>query len=497
MRFRLTYVAALLLTAILLLPACGGRDSQALTSDIVAGSVDPGTTPFISLVPLRGAALKDVTAYRYMIEPKEGSASNPVNVTYRASALERRGYLTTDTATLPVFGLYAGHMNRVFLQLEFADGSIQELVIPITTPAYVDPGSVFDRPAILRSRSAGSELGFDYFFMKTSASGVVVADTDGEVRWVSPSRGNAFSSIFFDGGFLVGDQQTTRFFRIEMDGVTSNASLLPYYTNFHHNIDRGKFGLLGEVDTIIAGAVHIESVLTEFAPSGEIIMEWDFADILERYMRSEGDDPSLFVRPGVDWFHMNSAIYDPRDDSIIASSRESFVIKVDYATGDIKWIFGDPTKYWYNFQSLRAKALQLEGDGLYPIGQHALSITSGGLLMLFNNGAPSLNQPDGVPIGESRPYSAVSAYTIDPDAMTAQEAWRFDYDETILSQYCSSAYEAKGESVLVNYAMGSNQTQARLVGLDAVRNVVFDFAYQATCNAWNAEPIPLEALVIQ
>ena len=79
----------------------------------------------------------------------------------------------------------------------------------------------------------------------------------------------------------------------------------------------------------------------------------------------------MFVRPGVDWFHNNSAIYDPSDDSIIVSSRENFVIKLDHKTGQIIWIFGDPTKYWYTFPSLRAKALTLAPGGLYPIGQHA------------------------------------------------------------------------------------------------------------------------------
>ncbi len=89
-------------------------------------------------------------------------------------------------------------------------------------------------------------------------------------------------------------------------------------------------------------------------------------------MTAAGDDPTPIVRPGIDWFHMNSTVYDQRDDSLIVSSRENFVVKIDYSTGAIKWIFGDPTKskYWYNSPSLRAKALTLAGGGLYPDGQH-------------------------------------------------------------------------------------------------------------------------------
>ena len=177
---------------------------------------------------------------------------------------------------------------------------------------------------------------------------------------------------------------------------------------------------------------------------------------------------------------------------------ENFVIKMDYATGAPIWILGDPTKYWYTFPSLRAKALTLVGGGLYPIGQHAVSITSDGLLMVFNNGLGSLNAPSGEPPGESRSYSAISAYLIDPVTMTAQQVWEFDHDQTIFSDVCSSVYEASGGSLLVDYATAEGRTQARLLGLDADHRVVFDFKYFGGCTtAWNAVPIPLDDLQLR
>src|SRR5688572_28794485 len=98
----------------------------------------------------------------------------------------------------------------------------------------------------------------------------------------------------------------------------------------------------------------------------------------------------------------------------------------------------------------------------YPIGQDAVSITHDGLLLLFNNGLGSLNQPAGAPAGESRSYSAVSAYAIDVASRSAQEAWRFDHGQSILSDFCSSAYESgAGASVLVSYAVADGRTHAR------------------------------------
>ena len=66
---------------------------------------------------------------------------------------------------------------------------------------------------------------------------------------------------------------------------------------------------------------------------------------------------AAFVRRGQDWFHNNAVTYRASDDSLIVSSRENFVIALDYQSGAIKWILGDSTKAWYQYPSLRQYAL--------------------------------------------------------------------------------------------------------------------------------------------
>jgi hypothetical protein len=94
----------------------------------------------------------------------------------------------------------------------------------------------------------------------------------------------------------------------------------------------------------------------------------------------------------------------------------------------------------------------------------------------------------------------VVAYSINTAAMTAQEAWSFDYGQTLFSPVCSSAYEASGQSVLVDYAVTDGFLQSRLVGLDANHNVVFDFEYANQANScdtsWNAKPIAFDNLTV-
>lgn len=479
--------------------ACGGSiDERARVETIQAGP-----TPFISLVTLRVDDVQAVSSVRFRISPKAGTASKPVDVTYGAAALTRRQYVNraSHQLTVPVFGLYAGTTNAVTVDVEFVDRLTQSLAVQIDTNAYSDPTGIYDRPNVLKARQPETDLGLDFFALKSRLVGPIVLDTDGNVRWVgSTGLLDGQWSGFDKDAFVIGSRDSTRFSRLELDGrVTHHNLQSPTYTKFHHNIDPGKVGLLGEVDKLSDGVEQIESILVEFSADGSIVSEWDLAQIIANYMQSQGDDASAFVRPGVDWFHMNASVYDPRDDTVIVSSRENFVVKLDYRTGEVVWIFGDPSLYWYTFPSLRAKAIVLEAGGLYPIGQHSVSLTADGHLMLFNNGFPSQNQPAGAPAGNTRGFSAVSAYSIDRGSRTAREVWRFDDNQSIYSAVCSSVYETRQRSILVNFAKADSGTKVRLMGLSPERQVVFDLEYPNTtgCDvAWNAVPVPLEGMTV-
>ena len=117
-------------------------------------------------------------------------------------------------------------------------------------------------------------------------------------------------------------------------------------------------------------------------------------------MWAEGDDPTRFVRPGVDWFHVNAATYDPRDDSVIVSSRENFVIKLDYATGTPIWILGDPTKYWAQFPRSARRRSRWWAEGSLPSGSTRPPSPPTASSWSSTTGAPSLNQPPGAPAGQ-------------------------------------------------------------------------------------------------
>jgi arylsulfate sulfotransferase len=496
----------------LALYACGGGSvnpsphqsgSQAQQSDIAIAGSQPGMTPFIASVELLGQSVFQLTSVEFTIAPKPNSVSEPVNVTWSAAALSSRGYFQGYSVLLPVFGLYQGYQNQVVFQLTFKDGSTQQLQSEITTAPYTDPTGVYLNPTVIKARAPGSTLGFNFFIMKSLLVSPVIVDTDGELRWVVPAAGT--TSVYFGNGeFVTGNETAPIVTSLQLDGTQSTLPTdlpQPLLAGFSHNIDPGPNGLLAGFNGYDDLGVGTDDIVSEIAPfSGQPPFQtYDMAEILRSYMLKNGDDASAFVRPGIDWFHFNASTYDPSDDTVIISSRENFLIKLNYLTHDIVWILGDPTKYWYTFPSLRAKALLLDAGGDYPIGQHAVSITSDGYIMVFNDGLASINQPPGAPAGFQRAYSEVNAYSVNAAAMTAHQVWNFNYGQSIYSAVCGSSYEAPGKTYLVDFATADDFQQARLVGLDSNLNVVFDFQYASPSDcaaAWNAIPMPFEDLQI-
>ena len=231
------------------------------------------------------------------------SVSLPVSVTWSRAALSSRGYLGKNPINLPVFGLYAGYQNQVTFQLAFDDGSVQQLQNQIITAPYTDPNGVYLNPTILKARSPGSTLGFNYFILKSQVASPVIVDTDGQVRWVVPGVTPTSATYFANGQFMMGSNYSSAFSLLQFDGTQSAlpADLpQPLLASFTHNIDPSPNGVLAEFNGTDDLGVGTDDIVAEIAPfsSQPPLQVFDMADILLAYMQDNGDDPSAFVRPG-------------------------------------------------------------------------------------------------------------------------------------------------------------------------------------------------------
>ena len=357
-----------------------------------------GATPNAGLVDLQlagpiaakaRAGRLDGSRLLVLVGSTPGHVAAPVALQYRFDDLVQRGLATAGApgVTLPVYGLHAGADNALTVRVDFRDGSAALAEVHLATAPF--PASLlYASPDVRKAISATSNpLGYSYYYIKSGLGTPVVIDADGEVRWIGTGTTSSMSSLWVDGAFLAGDPQAPVLHRYALDGTVTHLPLPDDgYLGFHHDFAPGKTGVLAAVNVDRDGIPKTECNLIELDPAtGAVLAEWDLGDILSRLMSAGGDDPAQFVRYHKDWFHLNEALYDPRDDSLLVSSRENFVIKLDYRTGEPIWIFGDTSKYWFTFPSLRAKALSLVDGGLAPIGQHSINIDPNGHLLLFNN----------------------------------------------------------------------------------------------------------------
>lgn len=497
-----------MMLALLLMGGCGGNNETAVkppladTESAEVLSVGDGSSPFIKKIALKISSLDVIKQIGFAITPKPGALSKPIHATYSNQYMvtEELFAATDKTLVLPVFGLYANYSNKVVFTVAYRDGSYKELTAQVDSEPFVDKNAIYDHLVKVQARSSGDLLGYDYFYLKSGFGYPVVMDSDGEVRWFIGDGVPSTSSLFKKNQFIVGSSTEPATMRsIGLDGQVRYSGIVssPFFTKFHHDFSQGKVGLLAELDAQDGNTTILESNVAEISASGEVLKQWSMSDIFRQVITTAGEDPSGFVRDGVDWFHMNSAIYVAADDSLIISSRENFVIKIDYQSGKLKWILGDETKHWYqDYPSLRAYSLSLI-SGRAPIGQHALSIDNSGNLMLFNNGLQSFNQPSGTSSGQARSYSLVSVYQIDEQAMTAGESWSFDNNQQVFSDICSSVYQHAGGDYLISYAVANNRATAKLIGRSKDGDVVFDYEMPTVgCNtSWNAQPIDMTNII--
>lgn len=462
-------------------------------------------------------AIDKIDSVGFIVKSKPGSLSADIHVRYKQKYLHDKGLDgSSKFINLPIFGLYADYENVVTIEVKYKNGTeLSGQYVLQTQPSDLDS----PLPTITQNIEI-DQSPIDFMIIRTAPNAAIIIDADGETRWAVPKLDEKSMAMYYNGReFIVGSATSPSMYQIGWDGVISTSEISDArYSLSHHMLEKGKLGFFNTVSYIDGDDDKPQSVMAEMTSTGDVIDAWDFDEILKKEILLHGEDPSFLVKNGVDWFHMNSVIYDSSDDSIIASSRENFVIKIDYKTKKIKWILGNPNKDWFtNFpNSLQPLALHVTGNP--PIGQHTLSVSKDGRsLTLFNNGWGNQNLPD---VGDSRDHSIVSIYKINAQLKTATEVWSFDNEGKYYSPICSSAYRTSKGNLLITYSgddsvLGkfpdasyppkddSNDVSHVLV-VNKNKDVLYDITiprrendFAACYTASIAYPINLEALIIR
>ena len=384
--------------------------------------------------------------------------------------------LTTYTHTfakgtehyLPIYGLYAGRENKVTIKC-----GDKEKELTIKTDELPDD---FILPTSVKKDE--SKLNNDLYFYTPSSFGYTAAyDVNGDVRWYLTESAIWEINRLDNGRLLVSTERlaevpyySTGLYEMDMLGkIYTEYSLPGGYHHDYYEMENGN--LLVASDDFNNDSGTVEDYVVEIdRKNGNIVKTFDLKDILKM---TDGKSENWIE---YDWFHNNSVWYDKKTNSITLSGRhQDAVINIDYDTGKLNWILGDPEGWSDEYQKYFFKPV---GDNFeWQWSQHAAMITPEGYVFLFDNGNnKSKNEKNYVKAEDS--YSRGVMYKIDTDKMTIEQVWEYGKERgsDFYSPYISDVdYLDKNHYIVhsggISYKDGKIQNQpAGLAGADTLKS---------------------------
>ena len=370
----------------------------------------------------------------------------------------------TKTHYLPIYGLYPDKENKVIIE---CGNDKQEITIK-TDPLPED----FILPTSVEKEE--DKLTNDLYFFTPSSNGYTCAyDTNGDVRWYLTNTATWEINRLENGHLLVSTERVvnqpyylTGLYEMDMLGKIYVEYSLP--GGYHHDyFEMPNGNILVASDDFTSGKGTVEDYIVELdRNSGDIVKTYDLKDILNM----EDGKSENWVE--YDWFHNNSVWYDEKTNSITLSGRhQDAVINIDYDSGELNWIIGDPTNWSEEYQKYFFSPI---GDDFeWQWSQHAAMITPEGYVFIFDNGNnKSKIEEEYVPAEDS--YSRGVMYKIDTDKMTIEQIWEYGKERgsEFYSPYISDVDYLEENHYIVHsggivYVDGKNSNQpAGISGAD-------------------------------
>ena len=326
---------------------------------------------------------------------------------------------------LSIYGLYPDRDNTVVVEY----GDVRK-EFTIKTEALPDD---FVLPTSVDADK--SELSNDLYFFTPSSKGYTCAyDVNGNVRWYLTTNSIWEINRLDNGHLMVSTERLvnspyymTGLYEMDMLGKIYKEYSLP--GGYHHDYFEMENGnLLVASDDFNSGEGTVEDYIVELdRETGKVVKSFDLKDILNM---EDGKSENWIE---YDWFHNNSVWYDKETNSITLSGRhQDAVINIDYDSGDLNFIIGDPTNWSEEYQKYFFKPI---GDDFeWQWSQHAAMITPEGYVFIFDNGNnKSKIEDEYVPADKS--YSRGVMYKIDTDNMTIRQV--FEYGKERGSEFYS------------------------------------------------------------
>ena len=342
--------------------------------------------------------------------------------------IEGEDDLTTFTNTfekskehyLPIYGLYADKENKVTIEYEENDEKI-------TKEVTIKTDKLPDNIAIPTEVDADKDkLTNDLYFFTPSSSGYTCAyDVNGDIRWYFTNYALWKIDRLENGHLLVSTERLinspyymTGMYEMDLLGkIYTEYSLPGGYHHDYYEMENGN--LLVSSDDFNNESGTVEDYIVELdRETGEIVKTFDLKDVLNM---KDGKSENW---TSYDWFHNNSVWYDKKTNSITLSGRhQDAVINIDYDTGELNWIIGDPTNWSKEYQKYFFEPIG-DGEFEWQWSQHAAMITPEGYVFILDNGNNKSKIKEEYVSAEDS-YTRGVMYKIDTDKMTIEQVWEY------------------------------------------------------------------------
>ncbi len=434
-----------------------------------------GNSPLTALIIFQ---TKDLTAPTVVIHGKDE------NTTYTKKFTPSKEHI------LPIYGLYANTDNTIELTVNNETKTLTITTDPLPDD-FILPTSVTANKQL---------LGNDLYFVTPSSSGYTAAyDVNGDVRWYLTDMYLWDIQTLNNGNLLLSTNRlinppyyTTGLMEMDFMGKVYFEYSLP--GGYHHDVfemENGNF-LIASND-FASGTVE-DYIVEMDRDTGEIIKTFDLKDILNM---EDGKNENWSE---YDWFHNNAVWYDKATNSITLSGRhQDAVINIDYNSGELNWIVGDPTNWSEEYQKYFFTPI---GDNFeWQWSQHASMILPNGNLFVFDNGN-NRSKIEEEYIDAVNNYSRGVIYHLDTVNHTISQVWEYGKNRgsDFYSPYISDVdYLSENHYLIhsggISYQDGIVQNQpAGLTDVDRLNSITVEilndeviFEMQLPGNFYRAE----------
>lgn len=354
----------------------------------------------------------------------------------------------TKCHILPVYGLYADYENTVVIIL--ADGQRHSVQIQ-TGPLHPDV------PKATSIQTTADYMGNNLMFLTASMRSMPVAyDYAGDIRWYA-NKNFAFDLKRIDNGhILIGSERLVKmpYFTSGLYEMTMSGKIFKEYClegGYHHDQWQMVDGnILSLTFDFYSGTVEDMCVLLD-KTTGQVLKSWDYKNILPQYPTAGSGSQDEH-----DWFHNNAVWYDQKTDTLTLSGRhQDAIINIDYETGRLNWIIGDPEGW--PLDMVDQYFFTPVGDNFeWQYEQHACMVLPDGDIFVFDNGHYRAKTKEKY-TKNSANYSRGVRFRIDTDKMEIRQIWQYGKERgaEFFSPYiCNVEYYDEGHYMVHSGGIG-------------------------------------------